>query len=939
MFATDTAGSSDAVPATSPSHHQETVSYTSSDRTSPPYDALTKTPTSPFSAVGSGISSLRSPESPGCISDAERRLADLTVLRGRKLPLSESELPMSPMVERDRRSSKGRRVSIDMLPTIDLISPRSALRSPVPEVKSPTEETPATVVPAGPPVPPQTSAVNKGDRKASATGIIRSSLSSRRKGSTGSEKRAVVYPPQPDFSLPGEQQPSLASVSDFLLSPGTSGIAAFYNNQMTRGRRPSLERRSSRRSSLQRFRRRRSSSLLRRRGSWDSLTQRPYGLAEQLSVSVGKRSVSSGTLTCVAFVLVMVLVVLTMYIANQFLKPPFVADQRVCATDDCVRHALHILRTLNASADPCLDFHAYVCGSGDGNGGEAQSGNSGKDPDERIGSIDEIDPAWRLARLYAYQVNNILGNLHQLVTIKRTSETTLKALVALSLCLQRERKRHSNAFAAFMKQRKLPWPANLSEHVALVDVVDVLLDLSINWRVSIWVDVRLWHMETRPDMGPVDSVAIDQLKRDETDFRKAILSALRGDDLYDTLIPLHALRLTRNITLDEWMELLRKYLAPAGLNVTIDTALLILRYPHFKALTGMMNKISPPRLLNVLGWMLAYSYSWLDNAEFDVLSDQGGPGSGSLSGNGLFVHVLCFVAVHESFGPALEVALLLDRLPSEERLKVTEIVNATAGALVEAVRGSPSVSTSTKADAEKKISLVASRDLWTPKPLLNLSRLDALYTYFPSTRARNFYASWLELQKALRVSLPNRYHGTVMTAKLMRYAGDILYLYSLNMLFLNIPAVFPPKYLSDGNSIMAYAGLGFQLLRQIVRTVDERGRLVVHATAKKSWWEENRVCKINEAESASERREIKDLFALELTSKVAQSSAAVDRKPPRLKHLEKLTAVQTFYVSYCSHFCGEIGEQSMCNLAMNNSEFAHAFACQWRGTQPGCIFF
>ncbi|XP_049273521.1 uncharacterized protein LOC125759162 [Rhipicephalus sanguineus] len=137
-------GSSDAVPATSPSHHQETVSYTSSDITSPPYDALTKTPTSPFSAVGSGISSLRSPESPSCISDAERRLADLTVLRGRKLPLSESELPMSPMVERDRRSSKGRRVSIDMLPTIDLISPRSALRSPVPEVKSPTEETPAT---------------------------------------------------------------------------------------------------------------------------------------------------------------------------------------------------------------------------------------------------------------------------------------------------------------------------------------------------------------------------------------------------------------------------------------------------------------------------------------------------------------------------------------------------------------------------------------------------------------------------------------------------------------------------------------------------------------------------------------------------------------------------------------------------------------------------
>ncbi|KAL1417379.1 hypothetical protein MTO96_026913 [Rhipicephalus appendiculatus] len=108
---------------------------------------------------------------------------------------------------------------------------------------------------------------------------------------------------------------------------------------------------------------------------------------------------------------------------------------------------------------------------------------------------------------------------------------------------------------------------------------------------------------------------------------------------------------------------------------------------------------------------------------------------------------------------------------------------------------------------------------------------------------------------------------------------------------------------------MAYAGLGFQLLRQIVKSVDERGRLLDYATSKKmSWWEENRVCRIDEAESAKERSEIKDIFALELASAVALSAAGSDGKPPRLKHLEKLTAMQTFYVSYCSHFCREIGK-------------------------------
>ncbi|KAL3225175.1 hypothetical protein MRX96_025973 [Rhipicephalus microplus] len=374
------AGSSEATPVTSQSHLQETVSSTSSVFTSPPYDDPAKTPTSPFSAVESGVASLESPESPNCISDAERRLADLTVLRGRKLPLSESELPMSPMLERDRRSSKGRRVSIDMMPTIDLISPRSALRSPVTEVNSPTDQMMTIVLPEASPVTSQTAAFNEGGRKASATSVLRSSLLSRRTGSTESQKRAVVCPPvrkirpsppaqprpptgsdtslprekkQPDVSLPGEQEPCFEEVQDF--SVGT---------ETTDGRRPSLERPVGRRSSSLRIQPRRSSSLLRRRGSHESLSQRPSCTVDQLSVSVGKRSVSGGTLTCVLIAFVMVLVTLTMYIANHFLKPPFVADHSVCSTDDCVRHALHILRRLNTSVDPCVDFGAFVCGGG-----------------------------------------------------------------------------------------------------------------------------------------------------------------------------------------------------------------------------------------------------------------------------------------------------------------------------------------------------------------------------------------------------------------------------------------------------------------------------------------------------------------------------------------------------------------------------------------------
>ncbi|KAH6942653.1 hypothetical protein HPB50_008957 [Hyalomma asiaticum] len=1000
-------GSSDAAPATSQSDPKETVSGSSTGITSPLSSAQARTVSSPYSVVGSGTTSLLSPGTPSCISEAERRLAELTVLRGRKLPLSESELPLSPMLERDRSASKGRRVSIDMMPTIDLISPRSALASPLSGPKSPDEEMPATVppaAPAAPPNPPPMSAVKEGDRKPSVSGI-RSSLLTRRKASTDSEKRAVVCPPalkvrssasteprrppeagtglppeekQPETCIPGEQHGSNVGVPDIFVGPRTTDPASFYNNQGMRGRRCSYDPRSSRRSSLQRFRRG-SSSMTGGRGSRDIFLQGPSGPVEPLSFSVGQRSVSKGTLMCVVFIFVMVLAALTMFIANHFMKPPFVADQGVCASDDCVRHAVQILRTLNTSADPCLDFHAYVCGSGDVNVGEAQSNGTRKDPDGSIGSIDEINPSWRLARLYAYQVNNILGNLHQLVAVKRTSETTLKAFAALSLCLQRKPKQRSKSFAAFMKARKLPWPLNPPQPVGLVDVLDILMDLSINWRASIWVDVRVLHLDARSVTGPLvvldepghvplirmeqmstlndteyasavertvhflgsrktssdtstrgfeDVDAMDQLKRDETDIRGSLVSTLRGGGSYDTLVPLHMLRLTLNITLEEWVSLLRKYLAPAGLNVTIDTAVLILNNPQFKVLSALLSNTPAPRLLNVLGWMFAYSYSWTDNADFDVLSNEAVAGSGGPSRNSLFAHVLCFVAVHESVGTALEAALFFHYFPSEERLKVTKIINATARGLVEAVRGSPSVSSTTKDDAEAKISLAVSRHFWAPKPLLDLDYLDSLYNGFPSMPARTFYASWMEFRKALRDSLPNTYYGTVMTAKLMRYASDIIYMYSLNMVLLDIAAVFPPKYLKGGNSIMAYAGLGFQLLRQLVKSVDERGRQLDYATGKKiGWWEENRVCEIHRPKSTKEKREIKDLFALELALAVSQNAAAADVTAPRLKHLEKLTAVQTFYVSYCSHFCGEFEEQEMCNLATKSSRFAEAFAC------------
>ncbi|XP_075559435.1 uncharacterized protein LOC142590925 [Dermacentor variabilis] len=206
-------GFPDAAPARSKSDPQETVSRSSPGVALSSSNTQSKTLSSPYYELGSN-SGLTS-GSPYGISETERLLAELTVLRGRKMPLDESQLPVSPMLERGPTASKGRRVSIDMLPTIGLISPRSALRTPEPRATSASQDAP-TAPPTDLAKPALTTGPKEAERKASVSSI-RSALSSRRKVSTDSQKRAVVYPPV--LKVRGS---SAATRTEGTAEPGTS---------------------------------------------------------------------------------------------------------------------------------------------------------------------------------------------------------------------------------------------------------------------------------------------------------------------------------------------------------------------------------------------------------------------------------------------------------------------------------------------------------------------------------------------------------------------------------------------------------------------------------------------------------------------------------------------------------------------------------------------
>ncbi|XP_077491657.1 uncharacterized protein LOC144102220 [Amblyomma americanum] len=102
-------------------------------------------------------------------------------------------------------------------------------------------------------------------------------------------------------------------------------------------------------------------------------------------------------------------------------------------------------------------------------------------------------------------------------------------------------------------------------------------------------------------------------------------------------------------------------------------------------------------------------------------------------------------------------------------------------------------------------------------------------------------------------------------------------------------------------------------------------------------------CRLTSARDPHERRAVADLFALDVALAAMQRAALTDTSPLRLKSLQGMNGVQTFYVSYCSHFCDDeqATPRSMCNLAMNGSGFGSAFGCDVPpagGATPQCLF-
>ncbi|KAH7977577.1 hypothetical protein HPB49_002554 [Dermacentor silvarum] len=525
-------------------------------------------------------------------------------------------------------------------------------------------------------------------------------------------------------------------------------------------------------------------------------------------------------------------------------------------------------------------------------------------------------------------------------------------------------------FAEFMVDRGISWPAQplRAERAGLLEFFDVLLDLSINWRVALWFDVSAvysdidgsfvisfseigalaWHrmrqLSTLDDDAyaafvrnmsslltngslKLDDEGVEKLRHDETVIRNTVLS-LDAAEQHDLVVPLHKIGdVTGVISSAEWMTLLKKHLS-ADFNISSRTEVLLSNEPYLARIFTLLRAITGDRALNVTGWMFAYVYAWTVTPALDDFPNMGT--------DGMRTYSLCFLTVQEWLGLSHLAASFTHEFPAPERHKISDVLNWTSFGLVDTIANSRSVSNSTKSMAAAKIKTTAGRHFWPPEPFFHLDTLDIMYDSFPAQQ-NTFFAIWTKSRRALRRSLTNRFYGSLMTARYRWLLSDVLYVYGLNWMRISLWAVYPPSYLKDGSRAMAYSGLGFQLARALVRTVDEHGRRLNYLGRESDWWEKVQNCTWDLAESEQEKREIADLFALELALDALRKSSGRDRLPQKIRGLEILSETQTFFVSYCSHFCGDPDGKRLCSLAANVSEFAGAFSCQQR-ERDSCLF-
>ncbi|KAH7956624.1 hypothetical protein HPB52_011088 [Rhipicephalus sanguineus] len=581
-------------------------------------------------------------------------------------------------------------------------------------------------------------------------------------------------------------------------------------------------------------------------------------------------------------------------------------SENVCTTRACDRQARFLHETMQPSADTCREFSILMCGRWT--------------HDHAVAT--DVDALLRESALQqdARFLRNHTGRF----------DATREARRMLHSCLeqQSDQKAHRAAlrtFRDFLRDRGLPWP---NKPTGERHPFDVLLDLSINWRIDLWFGVRLRRNGLRRIQFKETPVALSTMLRARTCRRASKPWPRNISCLNPRLKRLRITLLAKveewapAVTSSQWLAFLRKHLGET-LNVHAYTEILIDSLEHFTVIGGLLNKFGANELLNVIGWWMVRLFA--DLGALAVDNDDHAQA---------FSPVACQRRVDACYGPAVTAEMVQQYWTPEHAKAVNDIFTAVqheAFILVQRLSWMGAVS---KKQVIRKLHALK-LNFWphSSDELL----MEGAYSGFPE-REPLYIEHWLKAKEAMR-SLLGTEAGELLD-RIPTAAWDALieYDYWGNAVAVSMATLQEPVFSRSFPQTINYAGLGTMFASALVQAFDARGIMLEHA-------EDQRPLLDNSTREVL----LKRLACSDPASELAAASffKAAWRSPSAPRGLTvngvARPADQVFFMAQCRLLCGSADAQRFCSGGLPQIDaFARAYGCpqqQAKNEETSCLFF
>nr|XP_050039775.1 neprilysin-like [Dermacentor andersoni] len=627
-----------------------------------------------------------------------------------------------------------------------------------------------------------------------------------------------------------------------------------------------------------------------------------------------------------------------------------------CESDDCFQHAYMLVSDLNRSADPCANFGEYVC--------SAWLTTS-------IYSFDTQQDRWHR---WIQESAELLGSLR----VRRGKEAIAKALALFHLCSSTSQDDSLRLLQQFVSDRKLGAPVGATTSGARqssTHPLDALLDLAINWQMPFWFDVRVLKANgsglgilIRPGHYEVFwDIAVEKFimepygteSKDGGDTHRSSIANATGDFFVDSAI-LSELRnvasgppksqpvavrireiasVTPSVRSEQWLEFLRKHLAPT-FTVTGEDQILLVDRELLVTVNRLLEKYEHKYILTHIARLVNRTFGnviskRLQSSAYDEVD--------SLSPL-TKVSYACEVQVEDTFRLPIATQRIANKKLNLYRATIDDLLGDVMRATISLFDSITWMDAQSKQAAIKRIQDTTIH-LWPREQLIHdEDALYSLYEKFPSG-SKIYFDELLLVRNATRAVLGTPAYADIMW---MPHGGrDPYFAYDAfrNSIDLALGAIMPPLFYASATKSINYAGAA-ALLAPLVASVLNTSSVSLTA----SGWavKSGEPFPTRPPCSVGGRNAYPDVAAIEVAHRAYKDSLERDglSSDVRVRSFQEFTGEQLFFMSFCHNTCQlerGIKTSETCNVALRDFEpFAAAFKCpkgSFMNPDKKCGFF